>query len=75
MTIHDMTAVDLLAAYKGRKLSPVEATQTCLDRIARLERVSLSPRRDGREEPRDALRNERLDLADHDALDAGMEDE
>ena len=32
-TIHDMTAVDLLAAYKSKKLSPVEATDAVMQRI------------------------------------------
>lgn len=33
MTIHDMTAVDLLAAYKSKKLSPVEAVDAVIARI------------------------------------------
>ena len=33
MRIHDMTAADLLAAYKGRKLSPVEAVDAVIARI------------------------------------------
>ncbi len=33
MTIHDMSAVDLLAAYKSRKLSPVEATDAVIKHI------------------------------------------
>jgi aspartyl-tRNA(Asn)/glutamyl-tRNA(Gln) amidotransferase subunit A len=33
MTIHDMTAVDLLAAYKSKKLSPVEAVDAVIRRI------------------------------------------
>jgi aspartyl-tRNA(Asn)/glutamyl-tRNA(Gln) amidotransferase subunit A len=32
-TIHDMTAVDLLAAYKSKKLSPVEVTDAVIRRI------------------------------------------
>src|SRR4051812_14480196 len=31
--LHDMTAVDLLAAYKSKKLSPVEATDAVIKRI------------------------------------------
>jgi aspartyl-tRNA(Asn)/glutamyl-tRNA(Gln) amidotransferase subunit A len=31
--IHDMTAADLLAAYKGKKLSPVEVTDAIIKRI------------------------------------------
>jgi aspartyl-tRNA(Asn)/glutamyl-tRNA(Gln) amidotransferase subunit A len=33
MTLHDMTAVDLLAAYKSKKLSPVEVTDAVIRRI------------------------------------------
>src|SRR5215813_4007695 len=33
MTLHDMTAVDLLAAYKAKKLSPVEVTDAVIQRI------------------------------------------
>jgi aspartyl-tRNA(Asn)/glutamyl-tRNA(Gln) amidotransferase subunit A len=33
MTLHDMTAVDLLAAYKSKKLSPVEAVDAVIARI------------------------------------------
>src|SRR6478736_3837396 len=33
MTIHDMTAVDLLAAYKSKKLSPVDAVDAVIKRI------------------------------------------
>ncbi len=33
MTIHDMTAVDLLAAYKSKKLSPVEVTDAVIQHI------------------------------------------
>jgi aspartyl-tRNA(Asn)/glutamyl-tRNA(Gln) amidotransferase subunit A len=33
MTLHDMTAVDLLAAYKGKKLSPVDVTDAVIERI------------------------------------------
>ncbi|HTE36139.1 MAG TPA: amidase [Reyranella sp.] len=32
-TLHDMTAVDLLAAYKSKKLSPVEVTDAVIQRI------------------------------------------
>ena len=32
-TLHDMTAVDLLAAYKSKKLSPVEVTDAVIRRI------------------------------------------
>ena len=32
-TIHDMTAVDLLAAYKSKKLSPVEVIDAVIKRI------------------------------------------
>src|SRR5262245_19831451 len=31
--IHDMTAADLLAAYKSKKLSPVEAIDAVINRI------------------------------------------
>ena len=31
--IHDMTAVELLAAYKSKKLSPVEAVEGVIARI------------------------------------------
>ena len=33
MTIHEMTAVDLLAAYKAKKLSPVEVVDAVVRRI------------------------------------------
>jgi aspartyl-tRNA(Asn)/glutamyl-tRNA(Gln) amidotransferase subunit A len=33
MTIHDMTAVDLLAAYKSKKLSPVDVVDAVIERI------------------------------------------
>jgi aspartyl-tRNA(Asn)/glutamyl-tRNA(Gln) amidotransferase subunit A len=33
MTIHDMTAVDLLAAYKSKKLSPVDVVDAVIKRI------------------------------------------
>src|SRR5512132_845001 len=33
MTIHDMTAVELLAAYKTKKLSPVEVVDAVVSRI------------------------------------------
>src|SRR6478752_7431108 len=33
MTIHDVTAVDLLAAYKSKKLSPVDAVDAVIKRI------------------------------------------
>jgi aspartyl-tRNA(Asn)/glutamyl-tRNA(Gln) amidotransferase subunit A len=33
MTIHDMSAVDLLAAYKSKKLSPVDASDAVIKRI------------------------------------------
>ena len=33
MTIHDMTAADLLAAYKSRKLSPVDAVDAVIAHI------------------------------------------
>src|SRR5580658_3206438 len=33
MTLHDMSAVDLLAAYKNKKLSPVDATDAVIKRI------------------------------------------
>jgi aspartyl-tRNA(Asn)/glutamyl-tRNA(Gln) amidotransferase subunit A len=33
MTLHDMTAVDLLVAYQAKKLSPVEAVDAVLRRI------------------------------------------
>jgi len=33
MTIHDMTAVDLLAAYKSKKLSPVDVTDAVIKHI------------------------------------------
>ena len=32
-TLHDMTAVDLLAAYKSKKLSPVEVIDAVIQRI------------------------------------------
>ncbi|CAN5459179.1 amidase [soil metagenome] len=32
-TLHDMTAVDLLAAYKSKKLSPVDVTDAVIQRI------------------------------------------
>ncbi|MCB1503267.1 MAG: amidase [Bauldia sp.] len=35
--IHELTAVDLAAAYAGRSLSPVEVAAALLDRIARLD--------------------------------------
>ncbi|HEX9555083.1 MAG TPA: amidase, partial [Reyranella sp.] len=31
--LHDMTAAELLAAYKSKKLSPVEATDAVIARI------------------------------------------
>lgn len=34
---HDLSASELLAAYRARSLSPVEATQSVLDHIARWE--------------------------------------
>ncbi|MBS0521678.1 MAG: amidase [Proteobacteria bacterium] len=37
MTIHDMTAVDILAAYKSKKLSPVEVVDAVIARIERWE--------------------------------------
>src|SRR6476620_10725598 len=33
MTIHDMSAVDLLAAYKSKKLSPVDVVDAVIKRI------------------------------------------
>ena len=33
MTIHEMTAVDLLAAYKSKKLSPVDVVDAVIERI------------------------------------------
>jgi aspartyl-tRNA(Asn)/glutamyl-tRNA(Gln) amidotransferase subunit A len=33
MTLHDMTAVDLLAAYKSKKLSPVDTVDAVIKRI------------------------------------------
>ena len=33
MTLHDMTAVDLLVAYKNKKISPVEAVDAVIARI------------------------------------------
>src|ERR1700758_2324398 len=33
MTLHDMTAVDLLAAYKSKKLSPVDVVDAVIKRI------------------------------------------
>ena len=35
--IHDMSAVELLAAYKSKKLSPVEATNAVIAHIERWE--------------------------------------
>jgi aspartyl-tRNA(Asn)/glutamyl-tRNA(Gln) amidotransferase subunit A len=37
MNIHDMTAVELLAAYKSKKLSPVEAVDAVIARIENWE--------------------------------------
>lgn len=36
-TLAFLTAVELVELYRHKKLSPVEATQACLDRIGRLE--------------------------------------
>ncbi|MBS0610269.1 MAG: amidase, partial [Proteobacteria bacterium] len=35
--LHDLSAAELLAAYRARSLSPVEVTQAILDHIARWE--------------------------------------
>ena len=37
MTIHDMSAGELLAAYRSKKLSPVEAVDAVVNRIERWE--------------------------------------
>ncbi|MBV9433351.1 MAG: amidase, partial [Hyphomicrobiales bacterium] len=37
MSLHDLSAVDLLSAYREKKLSPVEVVRAVLDHIAAWE--------------------------------------
>ena len=37
MSLHDLSAVDLLAAYRTKTLSPVEVVRAVLDRVAAFE--------------------------------------